>query len=248
MEQGPEEPILEFVARNLQAISDLLDKIGDRKPYRDRLSPKQIAEGMNAASRNAKRLLEDAEILLKAKRYPTAVSVAILAIEEAGKCPILRSIATAKSGERLKESWKAYRSHRAKNVMWLMPLYVLSGVRTLDGFKPLFDENSKHKERLDDLKQGGFYTDCLGKGSWVNPEDLIDDVIAEFIVKTARSLTKEHPFTEREIELWIKHVGPSQDANPENLRRFWEAMMEEGFAYADIDNIGGFLGLEPKAE
>jgi AbiV family abortive infection protein len=199
MEKDPEETILEFVARNLELISGLMDVLGDRKPYRDKLSPKQVADGMSAASRNAKRLLEDAEILLKAKRYPTAVSIAILAIEEVGKCPILRSLATAKNGEMLKEGWKAYRSHRTKNVMWLFPLYVLSGVRTLDGFRPLFDENSKHKERLDDLKQGGFYTDCLGKGSWANPEDLIDDVIAKFIVKTARSLTKEHPFTERRL-------------------------------------------------
>jgi AbiV family abortive infection protein len=244
MEKEPKETILEFVARNLQLISNLMDVLGDRKPYRDKLSPKQVADGMGAASRNAKRLLEDAEILLKAKRYPTAVSIAILAIEEVGKCPILRSLATAKNGEMLKEGWKAYRSHRTKNVMWLFPLYVLSGVRTLDGFRPLFDENSKHKERLDDLKQGGFYTDCLGKGSWANPEDLVDDVIAEFIVKTARSLTKEHPFTEREIELWIEHVGPSQDANPENLKRFWDAMTAEGLAYTKIDDIERFLGLD----
>ena len=34
---------------------------------------------------NARRLLTDAEILFKAERYPTALAIAILAVEEVGK-------------------------------------------------------------------------------------------------------------------------------------------------------------------
>jgi len=44
--------------------------------YRGRLSPRQVAEWMNAASRNAVRLLKDAEILFEAKRYPSAAALA----------------------------------------------------------------------------------------------------------------------------------------------------------------------------
>jgi hypothetical protein len=81
----------------------------------------------------------------------------------------------------------------------------------------------------------------LGKGEWAYPEELIDDVIAEFIVKTARSLTKEHTFSEREIELWIEHVGPSlEHASAENLKQFWEAMIKEGLATASIGNVNSF--------
>ncbi len=50
--------------------------------YKGRLSAGQIAAGMNAARKNAKRLLEDAKLLLEAKRFPTACSLAILSIEE----------------------------------------------------------------------------------------------------------------------------------------------------------------------
>jgi AbiV family abortive infection protein len=51
---------------------------------------------MNAAARNAARLVSDAEILLGAKRYPSAAALAVLAIEESGKLP--SSIASAFHG------------------------------------------------------------------------------------------------------------------------------------------------------
>jgi AbiV family abortive infection protein len=235
------------VEATLQRISDLLDMMGTMSPYRGKLSPKQVADGMNAASRNAIRLLKDAEILFEAKRYPSAASLAALAIEEVGKSPILRSLAVAKDAEAIRKGWKAYRSHQTKNVLWLFPLLVLSGVRTLSGFGQLFDPNSKHTKRLDELKQAGFYTDCIEAGKWSLPEDFVDEVIAEFVIKTARSLTKDHEVAEREIELWIKHVGPDLgQARPENLKEFWAAMTEEGLATASVDSIDNFLGLEPK--
>lgn len=227
----------------LKAITDLLDSMNTLLPHRGR-SAGQVAAGMNAAARNAARLTKDAQILFEAKRYPSAAALATLAIEEAGKLPILRALAVARSNDAIKDGWKSYRSHQAKNVLWLFPLYVLSGIRTLDGFSPLFHPDSKHSKRLDELKQRSIYTDCVGKAGWSEPEEFIDELVAAFVLKTARSLTKEHPFTEREIELWIEHVGPDlEKANPENLKKFWSAMTREGIAYADLD-IDGFLGLK----
>jgi AbiV family abortive infection protein len=237
------------VGEMLQRISDLLDMMGTMSPYRGELSPKQVADGMNAASRNAIRLLKDAEILFEAKRCPSAASLAALAIEEVGKSPILRSLAVAKDAEAIKKGWKAYRSHQRKNVLWLFPLYVLSGVRTLSGFGSLFDPVSKHTQRLDELKQAGFYTDCIEAGRWSLPEEFVDELIAQFVLKTARSLTKDHEVTEREIELWIKHVGPDLgQARPESLKEFWTAMRGERLATADVDDIDIFLGVVSEEE
>ncbi len=42
--------------------------------YKGKLTPQQIADGMNAALENAKRLVEDAKTLLNAGRFPTAAS------------------------------------------------------------------------------------------------------------------------------------------------------------------------------
>ena len=50
--------------------------------YEGKLSAAQIAAGMNAARRNATRLLGDAKLLMEAKRFPAACSLAILSIEE----------------------------------------------------------------------------------------------------------------------------------------------------------------------
>ena len=106
----------------VDAITRIIDRMDAEVVYRGRLSPRQVAEGMNAASRNAVRLLKDAEILFEAKRYPSAAALAALAIEEAGKLPILRALAVAQDGSEVKEGWKQYRSHQTKNVLWLMPL------------------------------------------------------------------------------------------------------------------------------
>jgi hypothetical protein len=56
--------------------------MGNRRldQYKGKLSASQIAEGMNAAIRNSKRLAEDAELLLKEKRFSSATSLAILSI------------------------------------------------------------------------------------------------------------------------------------------------------------------------
>jgi len=91
-----------------------------------------VAEGINAACQNAKRLADDAEILLKNKRYPSAASLAILSIEESGKVSILRGLSVAKNSDDLKESWQEYRSHTKKNAAWIIADLLESGARKLD--------------------------------------------------------------------------------------------------------------------
>ncbi|WP_429506530.1 AbiV family abortive infection protein [Pseudomonas moraviensis] len=61
---------------------------------------------MNAALRNAARLAKDARLLIDADRLPSAVSLAILCIEEAGKISILRSLAFAENEQDLKTEWR----------------------------------------------------------------------------------------------------------------------------------------------
>jgi AbiV family abortive infection protein len=230
---------------NLQETLELFESMGKPVPFRGRLSPKQIADGMNAVARNATRLVNDAEVLLEAKRYPSAAALAVLAIEEGGKLPILRGLSTAKDDEAVKTGWKDYRSHQSKNVMWLLPMFALAGVKTFAEFGRLFDPNSKHRQRLDELKQHGFYSDCFEGGAWSEPEHFIDEVIARFVVRTAKSLTKKYPFSEREIELWVDHVGGDQSVG--GVKKFWEAMTREGLAYGDVD-VDEMLALKPETE
>ncbi len=63
-------------------------RTGRLPQYRGELSAAEIADGMTAAAQNATRLLDDATTLLAAGRCPTAISIALLAIEEAGKIAV----------------------------------------------------------------------------------------------------------------------------------------------------------------
>ena len=176
--------------------------------YRGRLKPGQIAEGMNAALENARRLVTDADSLLKASAFPSAASLAILAIEEAGKVSILRALSVARSEAEVGETWKEYRSHTKKNASWILPQLAAAGARKLEDFRPIFDDVSDHPYVLDQLKQLGFYTDCLGKSHWSKPADVLDEKLARMLVEIARIFAQGSKHSKMEIELWIEHVGP----------------------------------------
>jgi AbiV family abortive infection protein len=200
--------------------------------FKNHLSYSQIADGMNAACENARRLVEDAQILFDAQSYPSAVSLAILAIEESGKTAILREMATAQDGKALKAAWKSYRSHTKKNVAWILPDLVINGARKLEEFDQIFNPQGDHPEILDNVKQIGFYTDCLGKAHWSVPVEVIDERAAKSILSVAQILSKKRVHTEREIELWVAHFGPVKEGalelQKEAVHGWFKAMEAEG--------------------
>jgi len=213
--------------------------------YRGRLSAAQIAVGMNAAAKNARRLSEDAASLLTAERFPTAASIAILAIEEAGKVSILRTLALAASDAEAAGAWNDYRAHTRKNVAWLLPQLAADGARKLDDLRPLFDETSDHPFVLDQLKQLGFYTDCLGKAHWAVPSDVIDEALARMLVQTAKLFARDREYTEEELKLWVEHVGPVWKKDPswmkEALVNWYAAMQAAGLAAEGPNEMEQFI-------
>ncbi|MBK8905158.1 MAG: AbiV family abortive infection protein [Anaerolineaceae bacterium] len=216
--------------------------------WKNSLKVEQIAEGMNAAASNATRLLEDAETLFNLGRYPTAISLAILAIEEAGKTSILRELAIARDGKDVKAAWKAYRSHTKKNALWLFPSMVLSGNRKLEDFRALFEEGSDHTTLLDELKQIGIYSDCLGKAKahWSHPSKVIDEETADGIIKVARVLCTNKVYTKREVELWVKHMRPVWKAPLPEMKKalhaWFDDMVSEGLAEQGSVPFVDFIG------
>lgn len=205
--------------------------------YRGHLTAAQVAEGMNAAQNNAARLLQDANLLFDAQRFPSCCALAILAIEEAGKGTVLRSIATASTQEQITESWRGYRSHTRKNAMWKILEHInFSGRTQLEEFMALVEKDAEHPYELDNLKQLCFYTDCLDNRKWSIPENVAGEELARgllllgrIIVATAQA--RQH--TAREVELWQIHVGPlTHSTNIEDGKRavgaWFKAMQAEG--------------------
>lgn len=199
--------------------------------YKGPLTPSEAAEGMNAAPKNARRLVEDADYLLTARRFASAASLAILAIEEAGKVSILRSLTLARSDDETVAEWKAYRAHTEKNRLWLLPQIVATGARKLTDFNELVAD-AEHAYLLDQLKQLGFYTDCLGNKHWSNPEDVVDEKLAKSLVRTARLLSGGGPISVLEVELWVKHLQPVWR---KSLKEMQQALI--GW-YADLQRHG----------
>jgi AbiV family abortive infection protein len=213
--------------------------------YKGSLSPDQLAAGMNAANANARRLADDAERLLDAKRYPTAASLATLSVEESGKASILRELALARNEAECTEAWRSFRSHTMKNVAWLLPQLVASGARNLEDLRPLYDRDSDHPFVLDQIKQLGFYTDCLGDAHWSSPEDVIDESLARMLVRVAGVLARDRTVTTEEIELWQKHLGPVWKGPLEwmknALAKWHEELVRRGLAEGDAQDMGRFI-------
>jgi len=214
--------------------------------WKNSLKPAQIAAGMNAANDNARRLSEDAEILFNLDRFPSAISLSILSIEESGKVSILRELSLAKNGDEVKAAWKAYRSHTKKNVMWLFPPLVSSGANKLEDFKSLFGDKTEHPLLLDNLKQIGFYTDCLGKAHWSVPDQIIDKETAQKTLKIAKVMCKDSIYTSKEIELWVKHIKPvwkgPMELMKQALNNWFEEMLKENLITEGEYNFKDFVG------
>ncbi|MDH0050771.1 AbiV family abortive infection protein [Comamonas terrigena] len=213
--------------------------------YRGKLSAAEVAKGMTVAGRNARRLADDAATLLAAGSFPTAASLAALAIEEAGKPSILRALALARNDAEIKDEWRAYRSHANKNVTWILPELAAAGARKLDDLRPLFDQDSDHPFLLDQLKQLGFYTDCLSTGHWTIPTKVIGQSLARILVKVADVLAKVKDVSEKEIELWIEHIGPAWKKDPALMKKalvnWYSAMQTAGLAPEGENKMEQFI-------
>lgn len=220
-------------------------KKGKLSQYRGRLTPAQVADGMNAAICNARRLADDARALFDLERYPTAASIAILSIEESGKVGILRHFAMAPDLPSCRKVWQDYRNHRRKNAAWILPDLVAAGARDLESLRPATEPGAEHTALLNNIKQIGLYSDCLGNAHWSEPEKVIDRGLAEMLVKIADLFAKKEAVTPEEIELWISHLGPVYGASLDTMKKalvgWYRAMNEAGLLEEDDTVVKGFV-------
>ena len=221
--------------------------------YRGRLTPAQVANGMNAAIRNARRLADDARALFDLERYPTAASIAVLSIEESGKVSILRHFAIARDLPSCRQIWRDYRNHRSKNVAWILPDLVAAGARDLDSLRLATEPDAEHTAILNNIKQIGFYSDCLGSVHWSEPEEVIDRQLAQMLVRIADLFAAKEAVTREEMELWITHLGPAYGAPLETMKEalinWYRAMNEAGLSNEDETLVNEFvMGTDQAAE
>ncbi|MFP3848992.1 AbiV family abortive infection protein [Pseudomonas sp. W5-01] len=216
------------------------------EPYKGYLDCAQVAEGINAANANARRLATDAQTLLDVGSHASAASLAALAIEESGKVSILRAIVLSDDENALKSEWKRYRSHTSKNCHWIFADLVAKGAKHLNDLLPIYDEASDHPKILDQLKQLGFYTDCLGaKAHWSIPADVIPAELAKALVTSAKIFSERSLMTEREVELWVEHMKPVWNKDLQGMKQAlvscYGAMQLEGFQGEGPNKMAEFV-------
>lgn len=211
--------------------------------YQAALSPSDVVAGMNAALRNARRLVSDAELLLSAGRWPTAASLAILSMEEAGKIVVLRRMAITSHPAGLKAAWKDYRSHQAK---LKGPIGINPEGKSMADPTVLATAVQEHAQLvagLDVLKQSGFYTDCIpsdkGQPIWEEPARKITEEQARELVACARLVTPKSDVSLRDVELFVEHLGPvwGTAAMTAGWRKWVGAMDSEGLLPVTRDEI-----------
>jgi hypothetical protein len=137
--------------------------------------------------------------------------------------------------------------------MWVFIDLVARGARKLDDFAPIFDARSDHPEVLDQVKQLGFYTDRLGRAHWSCPGAVIDQGLAQALVRAATLLSSStKTVTTREVELWIEHLGPVRNRHPSwrerALENWYEALQAEGLRPAGENDMSRFIrvGITPQ--
>ena len=204
--------------------------------YNYTLSTKQAAKGIKLAILNSQSLLSDAILLFENERYPRSVSLSILAIEEAGKPPIIRSILLEDQAIELKRVWRQYRRHTSKNVAWILPELASKGAKSANEMKQIFDKQSDHARKLDDIKQLAFYTDVFSKCKWSIPEEVIDKEFAEGLISIAKILvSKDSSYsmtTEDALNLWVQHMKPVWKSDDKRIK---EALLK---CYKEAEELG----------
>ena len=213
--------------------------------HRGPISLAMIAEGMNVARTNAKRLFDDASALHEVRRTHSAAALAILSIEESGKISILRQMVLCENEDEWRQSWKNYRSHTSKNVAWIVGELAAKGAKTLDELRPIVDADSDHPNVLDNLKQLCLYTDCVNNSKWTSPDAMEMKELAPYLLLMAKAFIKGSDVTEKELQLWRFHVLPAKHGSFEESKRavanWWADMRANGLSSATEEEIEAFL-------
>ncbi|MNT69508.1 hypothetical protein D3C72_2078340 [compost metagenome] len=105
---------------------------------------------------------------------------------------------------------------------------------------------------MDQVKQLGFYTDCLGTRShWSLPAEVIDVKLATALVSSAKLFSQRSPVTEREMQLWVEHMRPMWKRDAQGMKQalvdYYAAMQLEGFQEEGPNRMAEFV-LGPTAD
>ena len=137
------------------------------------LTADEAYQGILHSLDNARDLLVDARILLEGNRWPRAVSLSVLALEEVGKANVIRLILIAGPDSQLRKLWGHYYRHISKSLLTLYSIiqFMHSGTDPSASLNACIEFGLDFSDGLDELKQDGFYSDYVDPGLWQSPSE-----------------------------------------------------------------------------
>lgn len=177
--------------------------------YRGKLTIDQAAEGIQKVIENAEDLLDDSLILFKASKFPRAISLAIMAVEEVSKIEIIKKILLANGIEG--RIWKEFKNHKTKNHTWYFPVLKKFSVANND-VKHFVGAKSNWVKRIDDLKNQTLYLNANRKNDgldfeWNLPKTLVQkDFCGMFLVAAIEVVNDDRiTWDSDSLEIFTRH-------------------------------------------
>ena len=187
--------------------------------YDGQVSGEELSVGIALARTNAESLLSDARRMKASGSGATALALAVLAMEEAAKEPILMALGLCETDEGRKRRWRDFRAHSAKMAALWSPFGEASA--DIKARQEALAYLKKLSGAFQAIKEFAFYTDYIverGKPHWATPATMPDGTI-DAVLDMAHMVIGQRSMNEDELRLFLKHVEPVADAPSDQFRR-----------------------------
>ena len=176
-----------------------------------------LARGSVAAARNARGLVQDAEILSGAGRLARAYSLAGLAVEEVGKAGSLAALAAMPENLRARaplgrmlewHQWKLVTGQLIAAVPFGAPgVAAKFGTTPLSEVAEILDNARAFAPDVDRLKQRGLYVDVDRSGQIREPSEVTADELREQLDRARRAASAANALLDPSAPLWLANPG-----------------------------------------
>ena len=179
---------------------------------------RSLARGAVAAARNARGLVEDAELLAAAGRPARAYSLAGLAVEEVGKADCLAALAAMPENLRARAPvGRMLEWHQLKLVAGQLTASVPFGApgkasrlvtMPLSEVAEILDNAQAFAEHMDRLKQRGLYVDVDRSGHIREPSEVTAAEVRDQLNRARQSAAAAEALLDPAAPLWLADPGP----------------------------------------
>ena len=178
---------------------------------------RELARGSVAAARNARCLVEDAELLSGAGRLARAYSLAGLAVEEVGKADCLAALAALPGNLRARVPvGRMLEWHQLKLVKGILTAAVPISppgkgawfvTTPLGKVAEILDKAQAFAEHMDRLKQRGLYVDVDRSGQIREPSEVTAAEVREQLDRARQAAAAADALLDPGAPLWLADPG-----------------------------------------